>query len=111
MKLIATRVAAGMASAAVLIGSAVVVAPSASAASLPKSCNWEWAWPQKEETTTAINLRTGAGTKYTSLGILSKGVRFTEYCNKDFKWSYGTVTSGANKGKKGWVSSSYLEVA
>ncbi|MDW6059408.1 hypothetical protein SAZ11_16970 [Streptomyces sp. FXJ1.4098] len=48
------------------------------------------------------------GTSYSSLGVLYKGTDFTEYCTKDYKWSYGKVTSGANKGKKGWVKYSLL---
>ncbi|BCM69022.1 hypothetical protein EASAB2608_04356 [Streptomyces sp. EAS-AB2608] len=104
---ITTRIASVAASSALLIGGATVAAPTASAASLPKACTWEWAYPQSERITTAVNLRSGPGTKYKSLGILYKAVRFTEYCNKDFKWSYGKVASGPNKGKKGWVKTSY----
>ncbi|MFJ9818798.1 SH3 domain-containing protein [Streptomyces sp. NPDC101151] len=108
MKLIATRIAAGAASAAALLGSSILVAPAASATSLPKACNWEWAYPQNKNVSTAVNLRSGPATKYKSLGILYKGARFTEYCNKDFKWSYGKVVSGPNKGKRGWVKYAYL---
>ncbi|MGW7240622.1 SH3 domain-containing protein [Streptomyces sp. NPDC054804] len=56
----------------------------------------------------AVNLRSGPGTKYTSLGILQKGTRFTYYCDKDLMWFWGPVGSGANKGRKGWVSTYYL---
>ncbi|GCB46573.1 hypothetical protein SNL152K_3871 [Streptomyces sp. NL15-2K] len=55
-----------------------------------------------------MNLRSGPGAKYTSKGILYKSTRFAEYCNKDFKWGYGKVTSGPNKGKWGWVAYNYL---
>ncbi|MCT9077177.1 SH3 domain-containing protein [Streptomyces fulvoviolaceus] len=103
---IVTRIAAGAASAAVLLGSAVLTASTASAASLPKACNL--VSTQNKNVSIAVNLRSGPGTKYKSLGILYKGARFTEYCNKDYKWSYGKVTSGPNKGKKGWVKYSYL---
>ncbi|MEU8972624.1 SH3 domain-containing protein [Streptomyces monashensis] len=112
---IATRIVGAAASTALLIGGAMVAAPTASAApqsasasALPRACDWEWAWPQKESMTTAVNLRSGPGTTYTSLGMLYKGVRFTEYCNKKFQWSYGKVTSGPNAGRWGWVKSSYL---
>ncbi|MFE7273727.1 SH3 domain-containing protein [Streptomyces sp. NPDC057623] len=92
-----------------VIGAGIATAPAASAASLPKACDWEWAWPQPNKATAAVNLRKGAGIKYTSLGILRKGTRFTEYCNKEFKWDYGKVASGPNKGKWGWVKSEYLD--
>ncbi|MET9830693.1 SH3 domain-containing protein [Streptomyces sp. NPDC006385] len=105
---IVTRIAATAASTAVLLGGAVLTAPPASAVSLPKSCTWEWAWPLKQEATSAVNLRSGPGTKYASLGILYKGARFTEYCNKDHDWSYGKVTSGPNNGKVGWVKTDYV---
>ncbi|MFF4934972.1 SH3 domain-containing protein [Streptomyces griseofuscus] len=110
---ITTRIVAVAASTALIAGGALLTAPTASAASLPKACNWTWAWPQKHGIKTAVNLRSGPGTKYASLGILYKSTtpHFTEYCNKDFKWDYGVVTSGANKGKKGWVSDQYLIVS
>jgi uncharacterized protein YraI len=103
---IAQRIAAAAASAAVILGGAVLTAPTASAASLPKACNL--IVTQTKEASAAVNLRSGPGTNYTSLGLLSKGTDFTEYCTKDYKWSYGKVTSGANKGKKGWVKYSLL---
>ncbi|UXY29457.1 SH3 domain-containing protein [Streptomyces sp. HUAS TT20] len=103
---IGTRIAATAASAAVILGGAVLTAPTASAASLPKACNL--INTQTKSVSMAVHLRSGPGTKYTSLGILHKGARFTEYCTKDYKWSYGKVTNGPNKGKKGWVKYSYL---
>lgn len=102
------RVSAAAATTAVIVGGAVLTAPAASAASLPKSCTWEWAWPQKMEITSDVNLRSGPGKKYTSLGILYKGARFTEYCDKNHSWSYGKVASGPNNGKWGWVKTDYV---
>ncbi|MCF1593385.1 SH3 domain-containing protein [Streptomyces muensis] len=102
------RVSAAAATTAAILGGAILAAPTASAASLPKSCTWEWAWPQRMEATSDVNLRSGPGTKYASLGILFKGARFTEYCDKDHDWSYGKVTSGPNNGKWGWVKSDYV---
>ncbi|WP_244187987.1 SH3 domain-containing protein [Streptomyces regalis] len=102
------RISAAAATTAVIVGGAVLTAPAASAASLPKSCTWEWAWPQKMEITSDVNLRSGPGKKYTSLGILYKGARFTEYCDKNHSWSYGKVTSGPNNGKWGWVKTDYV---
>ncbi|MET9122240.1 SH3 domain-containing protein [Streptomyces sp. NPDC004528] len=55
-----------------------------------------------------MNLRTGPSTGYTSLGILARGVRVTEYCNRSNKWSYIKVNSGANKGRWGWMDSRYM---
>ncbi|MDX3230165.1 SH3 domain-containing protein [Streptomyces sp. ME19-01-6] len=103
---IARRIAAAAASAAVILGGAVLTAPTASAASLPKACNL--IGTQTKEVTDAVHLRSGPGTSYSSLGLLQDGNDFTEYCTKDYKWSYGKVTSGANKGKKGWVKYSLL---
>ena len=105
MRIVRT-IAAAAASAAVILGGAVVAAPSASAASLPAACNL--VLTLTKEASTSVNLRSGPGTSYTSLGILATGVNFTEYCTKDYAWSYGKVTSGANKGKLGWVKYSLL---
>ncbi|WP_369171016.1 SH3 domain-containing protein [Streptomyces sp. R28] len=92
-----------------VIGTGIATAPTASAASLPKSCTTEWTSPQKMEiTNSAVHLRSGPGAKYTSLGILHYDTQFTEYCNKDSEWSYGKVTSGPNRGKKGWVKRDYV---
>ena len=100
--------AAGVASAAALFGGTLLAAPAASAVSVPSACTTEWAWPQKKVATTAVNLRTGPSTAYTSLGILSKGVHFTEYCTRNAEWSWGTVTTGPNARRSGWVKTSYL---
>ncbi|MER6684637.1 SH3 domain-containing protein [Streptomyces olivaceoviridis] len=62
-----------------------------------------------ERTTTAVNLRTGPGTKYASRGILAKRTGFQNWCQtKNYDWAYGKVTSGQNRGKWGWVSTDYL---
>lgn len=104
---IKSKLAATAATAAVILGGSVITAPPAAAA-VPSACNWEWQWPQKKRTTAAVNLRSGPSTNYVSKGILFTGTTFTEYCNKDFEWSYGKVTSGANSGKWGWVAGAYL---
>lgn len=103
---IARRIAATATSAAVILGGAVLAAPTASAASLPAACNL--IVTQTKDVSDAVNLRSGPGTSYASLGVLYNGTKFTEYCTKDYQWSYGKVTSGANKGKKGWVKYSLL---
>lgn len=91
-------------------GASLAVAPTASAA-IPSKCQWQWSEPHRATTTTAVNLRTGPGTGYTSLGILSKGTGFTHYClayPNGQNWAWGKVTSGPNAGKTGWVYYSYL---
>ncbi|MDX3382707.1 SH3 domain-containing protein [Streptomyces niveiscabiei] len=103
---IVRQIAATAAASAVILGGAFLTAPAASAASLPSACNL--VVTQTKEASTSVNLRSGPGTSYTSLGILATGVGFTEYCTKDYVWSYGKVTSGANKGKTGWVKYSLL---
>ncbi|WP_244187986.1 SH3 domain-containing protein [Streptomyces regalis] len=91
-----------------VLGAGITTAPAASAAPLPKGCIPTSHIPSK--TTEAVNLRTGPGKKYKSLGILSKGTRFNDSCmTKDFVWFYGKVGSGPNKGKKGWVNGHYLK--
>ncbi|MET8982531.1 SH3 domain-containing protein [Streptomyces sp. NPDC004539] len=105
MRIVRT-IATATASVAVLLGTTALTAPTASAASLPSQCNL--VLTLTKEASTSLNLRSGPGTSYTSLGILATGVKFTEYCTKDYAWSYGKVTSGANKGKTGWVKYSLL---
>ncbi|KUN94155.1 hypothetical protein AQJ67_37415 [Streptomyces caeruleatus] len=82
-------------------------ASTASAASLPKDCLE--IYHNTKKATEAVNLRKGPGRNYTSLGILSKGTRFRVNCTTDFYWYYGKVETGANKGRKGWVSIAYLK--
>ncbi|AVZ70961.1 SH3 domain-containing protein [Streptomyces lunaelactis] len=91
----------------VAFGGAVLTAAPASAVG-SSSCNFTWAWPQDNRTTATVNLRNGPGTGYYSKGIVAKGSLFTEYCNKDWKWSYGKVMSGPNTGKWGWISKAYI---
>ncbi|MFG2132762.1 SH3 domain-containing protein [Streptomyces sp. NPDC048751] len=105
------RLAAATVSAAALFGGLVAIAPAASA--LPAACTKDTTFPVPlAETVTAnVNLRKNPGTGSTSLGILAKGTKFTGHCltNKGgTNWEYGKVTSGANKGKWGWVAWEYL---
>ena len=91
-----------------VLGAGIATAPTASAVSQPKGCIPSSKIPSK--TTKAVNLRTGPGTKYKSLGILAKGTRFNDSCmTKDYVWFYGKVGTGANKGKKGWVNGYYMK--
>ncbi|MFE9966483.1 SH3 domain-containing protein (plasmid) [Streptomyces sp. NBC_01724] len=59
---------------------------------------------------TTVNLRSGPGTGYTSLGLLQTDTKVTVSCWKSDSWAYLTVKSGANSGKTGWVSLAYLAV-
>ncbi|KNE83351.1 SH3 domain-containing protein [Streptomyces xinghaiensis] len=109
---IASR-AVAVASAALLAagGATLTAAPSAAAVSIPSKCQYQWYNPHKAKTTTSVHLRTGPSTGYTSLGILSKGTKFTHYCvayPNGSNWAWGKVTSGANAGKTGWVYYNYL---
>ncbi|SCF97326.1 SH3 domain-containing protein [Streptomyces sp. Ncost-T10-10d] len=91
-------------------GGTASAAPSAAAA-IPSACTYQWNEPRKAATTTAVNLRSGPSTSYTSLGLLSKGTGFTHYCLKgdvNPSWAWGKVTTGANAGKSGWVRYDYL---
>ncbi|CAL9676920.1 hypothetical protein SUDANB105_07975 [Streptomyces sp. enrichment culture] len=107
-----SRVAA-VASAAVLMaaGATLATAPTAAAVSIPSKCQYQWNTPHNAKTTTGVNLRTGPSISYTSLGLLTKGTGFTHYClayPNGTNWAWGKVTSGANKGKTGWVAYAYL---
>jgi len=93
---------------AVAVGFAVT-APEASAVTPKEAGCYYWSQPFQAKTTTTINIRSGPGTKYASLGILQKGTKFEEHCYvSSSDWSYGKVKSGPNKGRFGWVSSPYL---
>ncbi len=89
----------------------LVAAPSASAAD-SSACNSPWYGLNGHITGSGVNLRTGPGTKYASKGQLSKGTTFYFYCFKEYGyegWDYLKVTSGPNKGVKGWVNDRYTK--
>ncbi|MFF7183789.1 SH3 domain-containing protein [Streptomyces sp. NPDC008222] len=93
-----------------LLGGAAITAPSASAVTTAK-CNLDE--PDKDYykiDTDRVNFRKGPGTGYTSLGLLTKGTKFTYYCTKTYPevWWYGKVTSGPHKGQTGWVYADYV---
>jgi len=109
---IASRAAAVTSAVVIAVGGAsLALAPAASAVSIPSTCQYQWNVEHKANTTTNVNLRTGPGTSYTSRGLLTKGTGFTHYClayPHGTNWAWGKVTSGANKGKTGWVAYTYL---
>lgn len=98
---------------ALLLGSAVALAPSASAVGTSACSPYRGVQEMLHTTSSSVNLRTGPSTKYTSLGLLSKRTNFWYICHKDtgpgaWNWTYGTVMSGSHRGQKGWVFSKYL---
>jgi len=107
MRTVARRVATGAATLALLTGGAVAMAPAASAVGYSACTKYINAWGS---TTTSVHLRTGPSTGYTSLGILSRGTSAYMRCTaKSGSWTYVSVHEGANKGKVGWVYSSYIQ--
>ncbi|MEV4333447.1 SH3 domain-containing protein [Streptomyces sp. NPDC049597] len=72
-------------------GASLAVAPAASAVSIPSQCQFQWNEPRTATTISAVHLRTGPGTFYTSLGILARGTGFTHY-------SWPTPTAAAGRG-------------
>ncbi|MFM9615217.1 SH3 domain-containing protein [Streptomyces niveiscabiei] len=105
---IITRCALVIVSTVVALPVVAAIGQKANAATLPKECGY-WGSPATKDVSIAVKLRSGPGTNYTVLGVLYKGADFTEYCiTKDYKWSWGKVTSGPNKGRNGWVSYAYL---
>ncbi|HEY8982997.1 MAG TPA: SH3 domain-containing protein [Streptomyces sp.] len=106
------RLVATTLTAAALFGGLLITAPAASA--LPSQCKKDDTFPVplKMTVTENVNLRKSPGTSSASLGILTKGTKFTSHClaNKDHtNWEYGKVTSGANKGTWGWVAWDYVK--
>ncbi|MFF2205891.1 hypothetical protein [Streptomyces sp. NPDC058145] len=101
------RITALAATTLVLAGGALATAPAASAAD-SSSCNSAWYGLNGHITANGVNLRSGPGTGYSVKGVLTKGTRTYMYCYKYTlsraqPWDYIKVTSGANKGVKGWV--------
>ncbi|MET9933442.1 MULTISPECIES: SH3 domain-containing protein [unclassified Streptomyces] len=103
-----------VASLSLALGGGIVMASPAAAVVGSSACTWNMAdytgW-----SSTTINLRSGPGTGYTSLGLLQKETRMTVYCWKgttssSSAWAYIKVRSGANAGRTGWVSAAYIDV-
>ncbi|MGJ5897557.1 SH3 domain-containing protein [Streptomyces niveiscabiei] len=105
------RIAATTLSAAALFGGLMVTAPVASA--LPAQCAKDDTFPVPlaKTVTSNVNLRKAPGTGSASLGILTKGTKYTAHClayKGGTNWYYGKVTSGANKGTWGWAAWDYF---
>ncbi|MCX5050987.1 SH3 domain-containing protein [Streptomyces sp. NBC_00474] len=102
---IAARIAAGMASAAVLIGGAAATAPAASAAEMPCVPRVNY-----EINANGVNFRTHPGTGYKSLGLLYKGDWGKKIDTKGswIKLRLGKKSrTGLPKNSTGWVSKRY----
>ena len=59
-----------------------------------------------------LRLRTGPGTNYPARGLLAKGDRLFEDCQRDRRWYYvhllATSGNGLPKGTHGWVLRDYV---
>lgn len=110
MKTIARRAVTATAAGALMLGGAITMAPSASAAT-SSSCT-ESAKLNTDVSST-VKFRTGPGTKYTAKGQLSRGTDVYWACTKGSagsakSWGYVKALSGAHKGEKGWVARTYI---
>ncbi|MGW7362948.1 SH3 domain-containing protein [Streptomyces sp. NPDC054841] len=106
MRRLMRRAATATAATALLLGGGAMAASPASAVG---SCTKEMAdytgWAS-----TTVNLRSGPGTGYASLGLLQEDTKLTVRCWRSNTWAYVQVRSGANAGKYGWVSLRYIAV-
>ncbi|MFF5019021.1 hypothetical protein [Streptomyces sp. NPDC001165] len=100
------RITALAATTLALVGGALATAPAASAVG-SSACNSAWYYFHGHINTNGVNLRNGPSTSYYSKGVLSKGTGTYIYCYRDYatkmSWDYVKITSGPNKGVKGWV--------
>lgn len=110
--------------AAMTLGGAVALAPTASAAGTVGSSACRFNSPDVNFTIDARStvLRKGPGTRYGSKGKLRKGDTFRYFCRTwaggglegfNKSWSYGKIVkrtgSGVPAGTRGWVQSRYLD--
>ncbi|MET9880820.1 SH3 domain-containing protein [Actinacidiphila glaucinigra] len=102
------------ATAALLVGGSVALAPTASAVG-SSACTYNPTDMTFKVNANGLNLRTGPSTGYTSVGLLYKadGYIFKVQCYAaKNQWSYGYLTkkskSGLAKGRTGWVSSTLI---
>ncbi|MFF4531549.1 SH3 domain-containing protein [Streptomyces sp. NPDC001407] len=97
--------------AALALGGAVAMAPTASAAGGPgrEACN-AGSFDRVESVSTGdgVNFRTGPGTGYTSRGLLYNGTKIYVGCFSSKGFAYVQVRSGAHSGQYGWVSTDYI---
>ncbi|MFF3950569.1 SH3 domain-containing protein [Streptomyces sp. NPDC001902] len=100
------------ASAAVLLGGGIALAPTASAvgsSACTTNIKDQDVWPL----TNGLRFRTGPGTSYTATGLLYTSDRLTARCRKG-SWYYVSTDkktkTGIKAGTYGWVSASYLDI-
>jgi uncharacterized protein YraI len=103
------RLAAFALSASLLTGSAVALAPGASAAESRK-CNVDTPDGNAVVTRNGVNYRGGPGTTYSSKGLLYRGDTLRTYCLStlgDHPWYYGKLSKrsrgGLAKNTYGWI--------
>jgi hypothetical protein len=104
MNTITRRVATVATAGALVLGGAVATASTASAAT-SKTCTHSAKINTHVNAT--VKFRTGPGG--TAKGQLSKNTRIYYACYKG-NWGYVKALSGVHKGKKGWVSRSYISI-
>ncbi|PCG82288.1 hypothetical protein CIB93_30735 [Streptomyces sp. WZ.A104] len=109
MRSLIHKAATATAVAALSIGGVTAMSSPAAAAVGAGSCTRNMA-DYTAWTDTTVHLRSGPSTGYTSLGLLSTDTKVTVMCWRSTTWAYVKVRSGANVGKTGWVSTSYLAV-
>ncbi|MFH0245872.1 SH3 domain-containing protein [Streptomyces sp. HK10] len=108
MRTLLRRAATGAATVALLTGGAVAMAPSAAAVG-SSACTKNIANYSGDITASAVHLRSGPSTGYTSKGLLYRNTDVYVYCTASGgSWSYLKATSGANSGRYGWVATRYI---
>ena len=108
MRTMLRRAAVTATALAALGGSAVVMAPTASAVG-SSGCTKDVSNYHSETEASALKFRTGPGTGYTAKGQLSYATDVYVGCLHG-DWSYIRVESGAHDGEYGWVYSDYIAV-
>ncbi|MFD7340736.1 SH3 domain-containing protein [Streptomyces violascens] len=109
MRSLTRRAATATAVTALMLGGATALAAPASAVGI-STCTKNVA-DYNAWTSTTVHLRNGPSTSYTSLGLLRTDTKITVACYaKNSTWAYVAVRSGANSGKSGWISASYISV-
>ncbi|MCX5278121.1 MULTISPECIES: SH3 domain-containing protein [Streptomyces] len=109
MRPLIRKTATSVASLALVLGGGIAMASPAAAAVGSSACTQNMA-DYNGWASTTINLRSGPGTGYTSLGLLRTDTSLRVYCWKGDSWAYTKVMSGANAGRTGWVHTAYINV-
>ncbi|SNT34079.1 SH3 domain-containing protein [Actinacidiphila glaucinigra] len=109
---ITTKAVTIAASAALLLGGGIALAPTASAvgsSACTANITDQDVWPDN-----GLRFRSGPGISYTAKGLLYTSDRLTARCRKGTSWYYVSTDTktrtGIAKGTYGWVSASYLDI-